>query len=132
MSEKTEHDSHFNTDITKDTFLSCLNHRSDNLDKKAPAQSESEITGDIHDSPEYLPPSAKIKRLASKETQSLDGEGCSKSSVCHELLNSQAVKTASKEMTAAEKLSLIREQEEKIEQMLVSLESSVKRGGNIS
>ena len=120
-----------NTCITKDTFLSCLNHRSDNLDKKAPAQSESEITGDIHDSPEYLPPSAKIKRLASKETPSFD-EGCSKSSVCHELLNPQAVKTASKEMTAAEKLSLIREQEEKIEQMLVSLDSSVTRGGNIS
>jgi len=116
--------------ITKDAFLSCLNHRSDNLDKKAPAQSESEITSDIHDSPEYLPPSAKIKRLAFKETPSLD-EGCSKSSVCHEL-NSQAVKAASKEMTAAEKLSLIREQEEEIEQMLVSFESSVKRGGNIS
>ena len=96
------------------------------MDKKDPTERESKITGDIHGSPEYLPPSAKIKRLASKETPSVD-EGCSNSSVCHELLNSQAARTANKEITGAEKLNSIREQEEKIEQMLVLLESSVKR-----
>ena len=114
------------SDITKNAFFSSFN-RSDDLDKKAPAECESKITDDVHGSPEYLPPSAKIKRLASKDTPSLD-EGCSKSSDCNELLDSQAT---SKEMTAAEKLTLIREQEEKIEEMLVLLESSVERGQTI-
>lgn len=102
-------------------------NRSDDLDKKDPAECESKTTGDVHGSPEYLPPSAKIKRLASKEMPSLD-EGSSKSSVCLTELNSQAARTASKKMSAVEKLTLIREKQEKIEQMLVLLESSVKRG----
>lgn len=114
-------------DITKDAFLSCFNNRSDDLGKKAPAECENKTMGDVHGSPEYLPPSAKIKRLTSKETPILD-EGSSRSSVYQEQLSSQAARPASKEMTAAEKLNLIREQEEKIEQMLVLLESSVKRG----
>ena len=108
-------------------LLASSNDRSDDLDKEAPAECESKTTDDVHGSPEFLPPSAKIKRLASNETPSLD-EGCSKPSVCQELLSSQAARTASKEMTAAEKLNLIREQEEKIKQMLVLLETSVKRG----
>jgi len=117
-------------DNTQIAFLSSFNNRSDDLDKTAPAECESRTTGDVHGSPEYLPPSAKIKRLASKGTPSLD-EACLKSSVCNELLNSQAAKTASNEMTAAEKLTLIREKEEKIEEMLVLLESSVERGQTI-
>lgn len=97
-------------------FLCCFNNRSDDLDKKAPAECESKTTADVQGSPEYLPPSAKIKRLASKEMPSLD-EGSSKSA-----------KTASKEISAAQKLTIIREKQEKIEQMLFLLESSVKKG----
>ena len=113
--------------FTEDAFLSCFNNRSDDLDKKAPAECERKTTSDVQGSPEYLPPSAKIKRLASKEMPSLE-EGSSKSSVCNTEINSQAARTASKEMSAAEKLTLIREKQEKIEQVLVLLESSVKRG----
>ena len=86
------------------------------MDNKASAECESKTTGDVHGSPEYLPPSAKIKRLASKEMPSLDER------------SSKSPRTASKEMSAAEKLTLIREKQEKIEQMLVLLESSVNRG----
>jgi len=117
-------------DNTQNAFLSSFNNRSDDLDKKVPAECESKTTGDVHGSPEYLPPSAKIKRLASKGTPSVD-EARLKSSVCNELLNFQAAKRASKEITPAEKLTLIREQEEKIEEMLMLLESSVERGQTI-
>ena len=112
-----QHYSYF--DITENAFLSCFNNRSDDLDKKAPAECERKTTGDVDGSPEYLPPSAKIKRIASKEIPSLE-QGSSKST-----------RMASKEMSAAEKLTLIKEKQEKIEQMLVLLESSVKRGQSV-
>lgn len=98
------------------------------MHQKTFTESESTITG--HGSPEYLPPSAKMQRLADKEKRSLT-EGCTESRVCHELKSSQATCTASMEKTAAEKLTLIREQEEKIEELMVLLESNVKRGQRI-
>lgn len=93
------------------------------MDQKALA--ESKITSDVHGSPEFLPPSAKIQRLA-KEKPSLEEESA-KSRVYHELQSEQAT-AANMEKEPAEKLTIIREQEEKIEQLLVLLESNVKRG----
>ncbi|KAL9981692.1 hypothetical protein ACROYT_G010433 [Oculina patagonica] len=98
--------------------------RLDDVHQKTFTESESTITG--HGSPEYLPPSAKMQKLADKEKQSLT-EGCTESRVCHELQSSQAT-TANMEKTAEEKLTLIREQEEKIGELMVLLESNVKKG----
>lgn len=98
------------------------------MNQKAFTESESTITR--HGSSEYLPPSAKMQRLADKEKQSLK-EGCTESRVCHELQSSQAT-TANMEKTAADKLTLIREQEGKIEKLMVLLESNVKRGQRYS
>lgn len=98
----------------------------DNVSQTNFTESESIITG--HGSPEYLPPSAKIQRLANKEKQST--EGSAKSRVDNEVQGLQAT-TADMEKTATEKLSLIREQEEKIEELMVLLESNVKRGQKI-
>lgn len=101
------------------------------MDQKTPAESERKIKEDIHGSPEYLPRSAKIQRLESKEKPSLHHGSSAKSIVYHEMQSSQTATTTNVEKTAAEKLILIREQEEKIEQMLIVLESNVKRGQKI-
>ena len=96
------------------------------MNQKTFAKSQNAIKGNC--SPEYLPPSAKLQKLAGNEKQSLN-EGSAKLPlrVCHKLQSSQAT-TSNVEKTAAEKLALIREQEEKIEELMVLLESNVKKG----
>ena len=93
------------------------------------ASSESEITLDGGHSPEFLPPRAKIQRLTGKKTSLTVEPG--KPLHIQELQSSQMEATFSKEIPAAERLKLIKEQEERIECLLVTLETSVKKGQSV-
>ena len=90
---------------------------------------DCEITVDSGGSPEFLPPSAKIQKL-SKEKERLAGE-LAKTHVYQEIQSPQVQTAFNTEKPAAERLKSIKEQEEKIEGFLVSLESNVKRGKKV-
>lgn len=81
-------------------------------------------TRDAPSSPEFLPPDAKVQKLAIK-----DKTGSAKTRGCEELESSQASSTT-KDKVAGEKLSSIKEHEDKIAELLVTLESDLARGRN--
>lgn len=81
-------------------------------------------TRDAPSSSEFLPPDAKVQKLAIK-----DKTGSAKTRGCEELESSQASSTT-KDKVAGEKLSSIKEHEDKIAELLVTLESDLARGRN--
>ncbi|PFX32903.1 hypothetical protein AWC38_SpisGene2203 [Stylophora pistillata] len=79
-------------------------------------------TGDSPSSPEFLPPEAKVQKLAINEKT-----GTAKTRGGEELKSSWASSTT-KDKQDGEKLLSIKEKEDKIEELLVSLESDLARG----
>lgn len=73
-------------------------------------------------SPEFLPPSAKIQKL---ENENKEQEG---GLLNQERPNLPAESTSSTEKPGVARLKLIKENEEKIEKLLETLESKVKGG----
>lgn len=81
-------------------------------------------TGDSPSSPEFLPPEAKVQKLAINEKT-----GTAKTRGGEELKSSWASSTT-KDKQDGEKLLSIKEKEDKIEELLVSLQSDLARGKN--
>ena len=90
------------------------------------ASGEGKITLGSCSSPEFLPPSAKIQRLAKDKTD-LE-EVAAKLGVDQELKSTPLETKFNEEQSASERLKSIREKEEKIEELLMQLESNIKRG----
>ena len=86
------------------------------------ANLDATTTRDAPSSPEFLPPDAKVQKLAIK-----DKTGSAKTRGCEELESSQL---STKDKVAGEKLSSIKEHEDKIAELLVTLESDLARGRN--
>ena len=91
------------------------------------ASGESKITLERDGSPEFLPPSAKFQRLA-KEKTDLAEEVAEKLGVAQELQSTHLETTSNALKPASERLKSIREKEEKIEELLMQLESNIKTG----
>lgn len=113
---------HFNLNFV---FLSIANQREGSLEPKA--SGESKITLERDDSPEFLPTSAKVQKLTKEKTE-LAEEVAAKRGVDQELQSTHLETTSNAVKPASERLKSIREKEQKIEELLMQLESNIKRG----